>query len=159
MRMRRNFTDRSGTAREQKETEVFEFKFLSKTALVIGALSAAALPAAGALAADEVNIYSYRQPYLIDPLLEGFTKKTGIKTNIVFAKKGLIERMAAEGKNSPADVLLTVDIGRLTGAVKKGISQPVDSAVLEKNIPAQYRDPGHQWFGLTRRARSIRRRR
>lgn len=106
-------------------------------------------------AGSEVNIYSYRQPYLINPLLEAFTKKTGIKANVVFAKKGLIERMAAEGKNSPADLLLTVDIGRLSGAVAKGITQPVKSAALEKNIPATYRDPEGQWFGLTRRARVV----
>ena len=108
-----------------------------------------------ATAAEEVNIYSYRQPYLINPLLEAFTKKTGVKANVIFAKKGLIERMAAEGRNSPADVLLTVDIGRLTGAVNKGVSQPVSSDALSKNIPEQYRDPNKHWFGLTRRGRVI----
>jgi len=106
-------------------------------------------------AADEVNIYSYRQPYLINPLLEAFTKNTGIKTNVIFAKKGLIERVAAEGRNSPADLLLTIDIGRLSGAVAKGITQTVKSSVLESNIPASYRDPKGQWFGLTRRARVV----
>jgi len=105
--------------------------------------------------AGEVNIYSYRQPYLIDPLLNAFTKQTGIKTNVVFAKKGLIERMAAEGRNSPADLLLTVDIGRLTGAVAKGLAQPLHSPVLERSIPAAYRDSAGQWFGLTRRARVV----
>jgi len=108
-----------------------------------------------AQAAGEVNIYSYRQPYLIKPLLERFTQKTGIKANVIFAKKGLIERMATEGRNSPADVLLTVDIGRLSGAVAKGIAQPVDSAILNKNIPAAYRDPKGNWFALTRRARVV----
>ena len=106
-------------------------------------------------AASEVNIYSYRQPFLIEPLLEAFTKKTGIKTNVIFAKKGLVERIAAEGENSPADVLLTVDIGRLAGAVAKGVTQPVSSPVLEKNIPAEYRDSKGQWFGLTRRGRVV----
>ena len=108
-----------------------------------------------AQAAGEVNIYSYRQPYLIAPLLESFTQKTGIKTNVIFAKKGLIERMATEGRNSPADVLLTVDIGRLNGAVAKGITQSVNSPILNKNIPAAYRDPKGNWFGLTRRARVV----
>lgn len=117
------------------------------------AFSVSAAPLASA--AEEVNIYSYRQPYLINPLLEAFTRNTGIKANVIFAKKGLIERMAAEGRNSPADVLLTVDIGRLTGAVTQGVSQPIDSAALAKNIPAQYRDPGKQWFGLTRRGRVV----
>ena len=104
-------------------------------------------------AAEEVNVYSYRQPFLVEPLFKGFTDKTGIKVNVIFAKKGLVERMAQEGDKSPADVLLTVDIGRLTNAVQKGVSQPVTSDVLSKNIPAQYRDPAGNWFGLTRRAR------
>ena len=106
-----------------------------------------------ASAAEQVNIYSYRQPYLIQPLLDAFSKKTGITTRVIFAKKGLIERVAAEGKNSPADVLLSVDIGRLAGAVSKGITQPVSSKTLEQNIPAQYRHSGGHWFGLTRRGR------
>ncbi len=104
-------------------------------------------------AAEEVNVYSYRQPFLVEPLFKGFTEKTGIKVNVIFAKKGLIERMAQEGDKSPADVLLTVDIGRLTNAVEKGVAQSVTSDVLSKNIPAQYRDPAGNWFGLTRRAR------
>ncbi len=108
-----------------------------------------------ATAGSEVNVYSYRQPYLVNPLFDAFTKETGIKVNVVFAKKGLIERMAAEGLNSPADVLLTVDIGRLTSAVKKGISQSVSSETLAKNVPEAYRDPAGHWFGLTRRARVI----
>ena len=108
-----------------------------------------------AQAAGEVNVYSYRQPYLIEPLLKSFTGKTGIKANVIYAKKGLIERIATEGKNSPADVLLTVDIGRLTGAVTKGISQSVSSDTLDKNIPAAYRDPKGNWFGLTRRSRVV----
>ena len=106
-------------------------------------------------ASGEVNVYSYRQPFLVDPLFEAFTKETGIKVNVVFAKKGLVERMAAEGANSPADVLLTVDIGRLTSAVKKGVSQAVTSATLSANIPEAYRDPAGHWFGLTRRARVV----
>ena len=61
----------------------------------------------------EVNIYSHRQPFLINPFLEKFTEETGIKTNVVYATKGLAQRLKAEGKNSPADVILTVDIGRL----------------------------------------------
>ncbi|MCG8559077.1 MAG: Fe(3+) ABC transporter substrate-binding protein [Hyphomicrobiales bacterium] len=131
--------------------------FRARRGLSCAALSIVISVAAGSVAsaADEVNIYSYRQPYLINPLLEAFTKKTGVETNVVFAKKGLIERMAAEGRNSPADLLLTVDIGRLTGAVNKGVSQPVASDALSRNIPEQYRDPGKHWFGLTRRARVV----
>lgn len=108
-----------------------------------------------AQAAEEVNVYSLRQPYLINPLLEAFTKKTGIKVNTIFADKGLIERMAAEGRNSPADVLLTADIGFLTSAVDQGVTQAVDSPVINANIPAQYRDPAGHWFGLTARARVV----
>ncbi len=102
-----------------------------------------------------VNIYSYRQPYLVKPLLEEFTKQTGIQTKVIFAKKGLIERIAAEGKLSPADVLLTVDIGRLSAAVEKGISQPVKSSAIEGNIPAKYRSAKGDWFGLTVRSRVV----
>lgn len=102
-----------------------------------------------------VNVYSYRQPVLINPLLAEFTKQTGIKTNVIFAKKGLIERIAAEGKLSPADVLLTVDIGRLSAAVEKGISQPLKSSVIEGNIPAKYRSGKGDWFGLTVRSRVV----
>lgn len=107
------------------------------------------------LAAGEVNIYSYRQPFLIEPILEAFTKETGIQTNVIFAKKGLEARMKAEGENSPADLLLSVDIGKLNGAKLEGVAQPVKNAVLETTIPAQYRDVDGQWFGLTTRARVI----
>lgn len=108
-----------------------------------------------AFAGGEVNIYSYRQPILTDPLFEDFTEQTGIKVNTVFAKKGLIERAAAEGANSPADIILTVDIGRLTGAVSAGVTQPLKSETVTKNIPQEYRDPAENWFGLTRRARVV----
>lgn len=114
-----------------------------------------AVGSAGVVSAAEVNIYSYRQPQLIKPLLEAFTEKTGIKTNVIFAKKGLIERMRAEGENSPADLLLTVDIGRLDGAKAKGITQPVTSEILSSNIPEKFRDVEGHWFGLTTRARVI----
>jgi len=111
--------------------------------------------ASAAQASSEVNIYSYRQPYLIAPLLKEFSRETGIKANIIFAKKGLIERMAAEGRNSPADVLLTTDIGRLTGAKSKGITSTLNDAAINAEIPAAYRDTEGHWFGLTRRGRVI----
>ncbi len=103
----------------------------------------------------EVNIYSYRQPYLIEPLLKAFTEETGIKVNVIFAEKGLIERIQAEGRNSPADVLLTVDVGNLTQATDAGIAQPIHSATLDSAIPSAYRANDSQWFGLTRRARVV----
>lgn len=108
-----------------------------------------------AQASGEVNIYSYREPGLINPLLAQFTKETGIKTNVVFSTNGLIERLAAEGKNSPADVLLTNESGLLLQAVGAGVTQPVHSEVLAKEIPAALRDDKDQWFGLTRRARVV----
>src|SRR5262245_20520085 len=104
---------------------------------------------------QEVNVYSYRQPYLIDPLLKKFTEETGIKVNVIFAEKGLIERIAAEGRNSPADLLLTVDVGNLMQAKEAGVGQVVRSPELEKEIPAAYRDKDGIWWGLTRRARVV----
>lgn len=114
-------------------------------------LGAAALPAL----ADEVNVYSHRQPELIQPLADAFTAETGIDINIAFVDKGMAERLVAEGDRSPADLVLTVDIARLTQIVDAGVTQPVESAVLAENIPANLRDPGNQWFGLTSRARII----
>ncbi len=122
-------------------------------AAVLGVASLASAHAARA--AGEVNIYSYREPGLINPLLAAFTKETGIKTNVVFATNGLIERLAAEGKNSPADLLLTPESGLLLQAEAAGVTQPVHSEVLKKAIPANLRDVNDQWFGLTKRARVV----
>ena len=105
--------------------------------------------------ASEVNIYSYRQPFLIEPLTTAFTDKTGIKVNIVYLRKGMIERMKAEGKRSPADVVLTVDISRLSALVDAGLTQQVVSQTLSTNVQEKYRDPSGHWFGLTTRARII----
>jgi iron(III) transport system substrate-binding protein len=121
-------------------------------ALLVPALAASSVQAAEP---GEVNIYSYRQPYLINPLLKEFTDATGIKVNVIFAEKGLIERIQAEGRNSPADLLLTVDVGNLTQATDAGIAQPIQSPVLEAEIPAGYRAADAQWIGLTRRARVV----
>jgi iron(III) transport system substrate-binding protein len=125
------------------------------SARVALAVAAIVCGAGAASAAEEVNIYSYRQPQLIDPLLKAFTDKTGIKTNVVYAAAGLNERLAAEGKNSPADLLFTVDAGRLSEAKDAGLTQPVASAFLAKAIPGQFRDPGNHWFGLTMRGRVV----
>ncbi len=116
---------------------------------------AGSLLTAGVAAAEQVNIYSNRQANLLNPILEQFTKDTGVKVNIVFAKKGLAERMKREGRLSKADLLLTTDISRLVDAVDKEVTQPVNSEILEKNIPAQYRDPDGQWYALTTRVRNI----
>ncbi len=126
-------------------------------ALALASLALASPSASGARAAEanEVNVYSYRQPYLIDPLFKAFTEQTGIKVNVIFAEKGLIERMAAEGRNSPADVMLTVDVGNLMQAKEAGVGQPIADAPLEAAIPAAYRDSDGIWLGLTRRARVV----
>jgi len=105
--------------------------------------------------ADEVNVYSYRQPELIQPLLDAFTRDTGINVNVAFLNKGMIERLLAEGKRSPADIILTTDISRLAKAVEAGVTQPVHSDILHARIPAAFRDPDDQWFGLTTRARIV----
>lgn len=127
-------------------------RFLVSVAVLLGLSMGMA---ASAAAAGEVNIYSYRQPFLIKPMLNAFTQQTGIKTNVVFAPKGMITRLKKEGKNSPADVILTVDIGRINDAVEAGVLQPVKSKKLMANVPAQDRDPSGLWFGLTRRARIV----
>lgn len=129
-------------------------KVPSRTPAVIAALITTILTFP-ARAGEEVNVYSYRQPFLIKPMFEAFTRETGIDVNVVYAKKGLVERLNQEGANSPADLIFTVDIGRLTEAVNAGVTQPVKSAALKANIPPQYRDPGLEWFGLTARARII----
>lgn len=127
----------------------------TRSGLLAAALFTSAAMATPALADGEVNIYSYRQPVLIQPLLDAFTKETGIKTNVIFASDGLAERIQAEGANSPADVMMTVDIGRLDGAKQLGITQPVSSEVVNANIPAEFRDPEGHWIGLTTRARVV----
>jgi iron(III) transport system substrate-binding protein len=105
--------------------------------------------------AEEVNIYSFRQAFLIEPIMEKFTQETGIKVNILFANKGLIERVKREGELSPADVVLTTDISRLVKLTSQDLTQVVDSKKLNNNIPSQYRDPDNQWFALTTRVRNI----
>jgi iron(III) transport system substrate-binding protein len=90
---------------------------------------------------------------LLKPLTDAFTEQTGITVNVAYLDKGLIERMKAEGKRSPADVILTVDIARLSAVVDAGLTQSVDSTIIEQNVPQQYRDPNNHWFGLSTRAR------
>ncbi len=122
-------------------------------ALVAAGTLATTLPAAQA--EGTVNIYSYRQPFLIQPLLDAFTEKTGIETEVLFLDKGLEDRIAAEGSNSPADVILTVDIGRLMNAKEKGITQTVEDETVNSEIPSEFRDPEGHWFGVTTRGRVV----
>jgi iron(III) transport system substrate-binding protein len=124
-------------------------------ALFVSSVVLAAADPPLAAGAREVNVYSYREPQLVEPMLNAFTEATGIKVNLIFAKEGLVERMAAEGRNSPADVLLTNEFAFLTQAKAAGSTQPVTSDTLEAAIPATLRDPEGHWFGLTRRARVV----
>ena len=131
-------------------------KYAGHATLGVFSLLAALLGASPQVrAAGEVNIYSFRQPQLIQPIIDRFQAETGITVNVVYAEKGLLERLRAEGENSPADAVLTADIGNLNDLVEAGVLQGVRSKVLEANIPAQYRDPEGRWFGLTMRARVV----
>ena len=117
-------------------------------------LLATAWLSSGAVAA-EVNLYSYRQPFLIRPLLQAFTADTGIDVNVVYARTGMVEKIKAAGANNPADVVLTVDIGRLDALREADLLEPVSSAVLERHVPAHLRHSRGLWFGLTTRARVV----
>lgn len=119
---------------------------------ILGAVLA--LGGASLAAAQEVNVYSYRAPQLIKPLFDAFTAQTGTKVNLVNAEKGMLERLEREGANSPADLMFTVDIGRLSDLKQAGLTQPVASERLA-SVPDHMRDPQGHWYGLTERARII----
>ncbi|MCA3554179.1 Fe(3+) ABC transporter substrate-binding protein [Aestuariivirga sp.] len=119
------------------------------------ALAVAAGGGGAAQAAAVVNVYSYRQPELIKPLFDAFTARTGIEVKAVFADNGLVERLAQEGRNSPADLLLTADAGRLVEAAGRGLAQPVNDRAILDRVPANLRDKDNRWFGLTMRARVV----
>ena len=127
---------------------------LPKSTLLF-ALSFSALLFPNFAAASELNIYSHRQPFLIDPFLKAFTEKTGIETNVLYSTKGLAQRLKAEGENSPADVILTVDIGRLYIYRDLDLLSTVQSQKLEANIPEHLRSSDNTWFGLSKRSRII----
>ena len=110
---------------------------------------------AGAAQATELNIYTTREPALLQPLLDSFTTNSGIKVNTVFLKDGLAERVLSEGASSPADILMTVDAGNLVDLVEKGVTQAVDSAALKEAVPAELRDADGNWFALSMRARVL----
>jgi len=122
----------------------------SMVAIAIVVATGAALAQSG-----EVNVYTYRESKLMQPLFDAFAKETGIKVNVISASSGLEQRIKAEGANSPADVLLTVDIGRIEDAVRAGITQPIKSDVLDKVVAPQYRDPEGHWYGISMRARVV----
>jgi iron(III) transport system substrate-binding protein len=103
----------------------------------------------------EVNVYTYREAKLIQPLFEAFTQQTGVKVNTLSASSGLEQRIATEGASSPADVLLTVDLGRVQDAVNLGVAQPIKSATLDAVVPQQYRHPDGLWYAISMRARVV----
>lgn len=103
----------------------------------------------------EVNLYTTREPGLIQPLLDAFTEATGVTVNTVFVRDGLVERLRAEGERSPADVLMTVDYGNLLDLVEAGLVQPIRSQVLEETIPAPLRGEDGSWFALSMRDRVL----
>jgi len=119
------------------------------------ASSVLALCAAGPALAAEVSIYTTREPGLIQPILDQFTETTGITVNTVFLESGLAERVLAEGESSPADLLMTVDFGNLIDLVNQGVTQPVESDVLEAAVPEALRDPEGNWYALSGRARVL----
>jgi iron(III) transport system substrate-binding protein len=100
--------------------------------------------------AKSLNIYSHRQPYLLKPFIEAYTKKTGIKLNVVYSSKGL-----AQGANSPADLILTVDIARLYRYEDLNLLAKIDSKILNEKIPPYLRSKNNTWFGLSKRTRAI----
>lgn len=123
-----------------------------KKALIATALVASVNPAF----ATELVVYSSRADNLLKPIVTKYEQKTGVKIKLVNDKAGaLIEKLKAEGKNTSADLLITVDGGNLWQASQAGILKPVNSAVLEANIPPQFQDPNNQWFGMSVRARTI----
>jgi iron(III) transport system substrate-binding protein len=128
---------------------------LSRSIGRLGVSVLALMAFAGLAKAQEVNLYTTREPGLIQPLIEAFAKETSVKVNTVFVKDGLGERVAAEGARSPADLMMEVDIGAVISLVDKGVTQPVKSAVLEAAIPENLRDPAGHWFALSMRARMV----
>ena len=106
--------------------------------------------------AQEVNVYSARSHYGSEPAFELFTEKTGIKVNFFMGNNNeVFERLRAEGANTRADVMVTVDAGNLWNAAREGLLMPIESELLMKNVPAHLRDPENRWFGLAVRARTI----
>ena len=121
----------------------------------VGLLACLAALVAAPVAAQELNLYTTREPGLIQPLLDAFTEQSGVTVNSLFVRGGLAERVGAEGTRSPADVLMTVDLGNLLDLVERGLTQPVESATLESAIPSNLRGPNGEWFTLSMRARVL----
>ncbi len=124
--------------------------------LVVSAVVAAALLFPMSASADEVVVYSARKEHLIKPLFDRYTQETGVTIRYITDKAGpLLQRLKAEGKRTPADMLMTVDAGNLWHAAESGVLAKLDSPVLMANVPANLRDAEGRWFGLSERARTI----
>ncbi len=120
------------------------------------ALATMAALSVGTAAAAEVNVYSARKDHLLKPVLDEFTKQSGIKVNLLSAGEDqLLERLKTEGKDSPADLFITTDVVHLHKARVAGVLQPVQSQTVNQAIPAAYRDPQGYWVGLSARARVV----
>jgi len=131
------------------------FRQICGNSIFAAAAFAGGLAASGTTLSAELNIYSHRQPFLIEPFIEAYKKQTGTNINIVYASKGLAQRLQAEGARSPADVILTVDIARLNVYADKKLLAQVDSKTLQENVPAHLRDPDNRWFAFSKRARVV----
>jgi iron(III) transport system substrate-binding protein len=109
----------------------------------------------GAALAESLGIYTHRQPFLLEPILEAYTKKTGVEFQTVYAPKGLAARLKAEGERTEADLVLTVDISRIKELADTGLLAPLASDILNKNVPSYLRDANDRWTALSLRARII----
>lgn len=132
-------------------------RIVSSRLLVLFGLFAGAMSGpAVAAAAETLVVYSARNEQLIKPVFDQYTRETGVEIRFTTGDAAMLtERLAAEGRNSPADLLMTVDAGELWHAAERGLLRPVGSEILARNIPAHLRDPGKRWFGLSQRARTI----
>ena len=109
----------------------------------------------GAALAESLGIYTHRQPFLLEPILEAYTKKTGVEFQTVYAPKGLAARLKAEGERTEADLVLTVDISRIKELADTGLLAPLASDILNKHVPSYLRDANDRWTALSLRARII----
>ena len=104
------------------------------------------------LLAESIGIYTHRQPFLLEPILQAYTKKTGIEFQTVYAPKGLATRIETEGSNTKADLVLTVDISRIKELADTNLLAPISSKIINQNVPAYLRDDGDTWTALSLRA-------
>ena len=124
-----------------------------RIAATLAALLVAGTTIPASAQSSEVNVYSYREPGLMQPLLDKFAEATGIKANVLYAGDGLLERVESEGELSPVDVVFTVDVGNLVGAKDKGLTQPITTPAVAERLAPEFRDAENHWAALSLRAR------